>query len=208
MNKDTWLYGINVDATLIERRDDEALPWETRALAGASVGIEPVAGLQAVIELETALTAVLRGDHAGKSALARILSATGCDYQRALWYNLAGRHPLTVASALGELRKAMNARAEMWLSAERQGLEPTTEPNPYFTDRQEGPRGSSARRSRSAASGAASPRGRSARPPRRGKNEAELSSPRPRCRSGGSAFRGDAGPRLFRQGTPAVPVPA
>ena len=35
----------------------------------------------------------------------------------------------------------MNARAEMWLSAERQGLEPTKEPDPYFTDRQEGPRG-------------------------------------------------------------------
>jgi hypothetical protein len=41
MNKDTWLYGINVDATLIERRDDEDLPWEERALAGASVGIDP-----------------------------------------------------------------------------------------------------------------------------------------------------------------------
>jgi hypothetical protein len=119
MNKDTWLYGINVDATLIERRDDEDLPWEERALAGASVGIDAVAGLQAVIELETALTAVLRGDHAGKSALARILSATGHDYQRALWYNLAGRHPLTVASALSELRKVMEARAEMWLSALR-----------------------------------------------------------------------------------------
>ena len=75
MDKETWLYGINVDATLIERRDDEDLPWENRALAGASVGIDPVAGLQAVIELETALNAVLRGEHAGKSALARILSA-------------------------------------------------------------------------------------------------------------------------------------
>jgi hypothetical protein len=99
-----------------------------------------VAGLQAVIELETALTAVLRGDHAGKSALARILSATGHDYQRALWYNLAGRHPLTVASALSELRKVMEARAEMWLSAAAQALSRRWS-QPYFTDRQEGPRG-------------------------------------------------------------------
>ena len=141
MDKDTWLYGINVDATLIETRDDEDLPWEIRALAGASVGVDSVAGLQAVIELEAALNAVLRGEYAGKSALARILSATSCDYQRALWYNLAGRHPLTVASALGELRKLMNARAEMWLMADRLGLEPTREPNPYFSDRPEGPRG-------------------------------------------------------------------
>jgi hypothetical protein len=141
MDKDTWIFGINVDATLIETRDNEDLPWENRALAGASVGVDPVAGLQAVTELETALNAVLRGDYAGKSALARILSATSCDYQRALWYNLAGRHPLTVASALGGLRKMMNARAEMWLMADRLGLQPTREPDAYFTNRQEGPRG-------------------------------------------------------------------
>jgi hypothetical protein len=141
MDTNGWLAGVNIDATLIETRDDEHLPWEVRALAGASVGVEPVAGLQAVIELEIALTAVLRGDHLGKGALARILSAPGQDYQRALWFNLAGRHPLTVASGLTQLLKLMTVRTEMWLSAQRLGLEPTKEPEPYFTQRQEGPRG-------------------------------------------------------------------
>lgn len=141
MDTNTWLAGVNIDVGLTEVRDNEDLHWETRALAGASVGVDPVAGLQAVIELEIALTAVLRGDPLGKSALARILSAPGQDYQRALWFNLAGRHPLTVASALTELLKLMTVRTEMWLSAQRLGLEPTKEDEPYFTDRQEGPRG-------------------------------------------------------------------
>ncbi|WP_206245697.1 hypothetical protein [Novosphingobium terrae] len=141
MDSNTWLRGVNVDATLIEIRDDEHRVWEERALAGASIGTDPVAGLQAVIELDFAVSAMLRGDHNGKGALARILGAPGQDYQRALWYNLAGRHPLTLASAVAALRQLMTARAEMWLSAQRLGLEPTKEPEPYFTDRQEGPRG-------------------------------------------------------------------
>lgn len=141
MDSNKWLKGVNVDATLIEVRDDEHAIWEERALAGASVGVDPVAGLQAVIDLDDALCGVLRGEHDGKVALARLLSNTGKDYQRALWYNLAGRDPLTVASALGALRKLMTARAEMWLSAQRLGLAPTKAEDPYVTDRQEGPRG-------------------------------------------------------------------
>src|SRR3546814_8904146 len=49
--QDLWLEGIDVDAALYDVRDDDAQAWEVRALAGASIGIDPIAGLRAVIEL-------------------------------------------------------------------------------------------------------------------------------------------------------------
>src|SRR3546814_20562219 len=59
--QDLWLEGIDVDAALYDVRDDDAQAWEVRALAGASIGIDPIAGLRAVIELSRALERIVRG---------------------------------------------------------------------------------------------------------------------------------------------------
>src|SRR3546814_13220438 len=42
--QDLWLEGIDVDAALYDIRDDDTQAWEVRALAGASIGIDPIAG--------------------------------------------------------------------------------------------------------------------------------------------------------------------
>src|SRR3546814_2058090 len=86
--------------------------WEVRALAGASIGIDPIAGLRAVIELSSALERIVRGESEGKTQLAAILDRAGDDYQRCLWYTVAGRDPLAVATSFGELEKLMAARAD------------------------------------------------------------------------------------------------
>src|SRR3546814_5982596 len=68
--QDLWLEGIDVDAALYDVRDDDAQAWEVRALAGASIGIDPIAGLRAVIELSSALERIVRGESEGKTQLA------------------------------------------------------------------------------------------------------------------------------------------
>ena len=125
--QDLWLEGIDVDAALYDIRDDDTQAWEVRALAGASIGIDPIAGLRAVIELSTAME------------LASILGRAGDDYQRCLWYTVAGRDPLAVATSFGELEKLMAARAMLWVEADDRGLTPAKADNPYWTTRPEGP---------------------------------------------------------------------
>src|SRR3546814_16746573 len=60
--QDLWLEGIDVDAALYDIRDDDTQAWEVRALAGASIGIDPISGLSAVIELSPALARSLRAE--------------------------------------------------------------------------------------------------------------------------------------------------
>ena len=138
--QDLWLEGIDVDAALYDVRDDDAQAWEVRALAGASIGIDPIAGLRAVIELSSALERIVRGESEGKTQLAAILDRAGDDYQRCLWYTVAGRDPLAVATSFGELEKLMAARALLWVEVGDRGLAPTKSDNPYWTTAPEGPR--------------------------------------------------------------------
>lgn len=138
--EDSWLEGVDVDAVLQDVREDDSQSWELRVLAGASIGIDPIGGFRAVLELGDAVGRIVRGDGEGKRRLARILGRSGDDYQRCLWYTVAGRDPLTVATCFGELEKLMAARASMWVTASRGGLAPTKSDNPYWTARPEGPR--------------------------------------------------------------------
>src|SRR3546814_14521244 len=61
--QDLWLEGIDVDAALYDLRDDDTQAWEVRALAGASIGIDPIAGLRAAIGPSTAMERVVLGDN-------------------------------------------------------------------------------------------------------------------------------------------------
>lgn len=138
--QDIWLEGIDVDAALLDVRDDDSQSWDLRALAGASVGIDPIGGFRAVLELHDAVERIVRGEAEGKKRLARILGRTDDDYQRCLWFTVAGRDPLSVATCFDELEKLMAARAATWVEASRRGLVPAKSNNPYWTTRPEGPR--------------------------------------------------------------------
>lgn len=138
--KDVWLEGIDVDAALLDIRDDDSQSWDLRAMAGASIGIHPIGGFRSVLELHDAVERIVRGEVEGKKRLARILGRTGDDYQRCLWFTVAGRDPLSVATGFNELEKLMAARATMWVEASRRGLDPAKSDNPYWTATPEGPR--------------------------------------------------------------------
>src|SRR3546814_11087690 len=86
---DQWLEGIDIDGALYDVRDDDSQTWEARALAGASIGIDAIAGFRAVLELCEAMNRIVRGEDDGKRRLAEILGRDGDDYQRCLWYSVA-----------------------------------------------------------------------------------------------------------------------
>src|SRR3546814_12176617 len=82
---------------------------------------------------------IVRGENDGKAQLASILGRAGDDYQRCLWYTVAGRDPLAVATSFGELETLMAARAMLWVEADDRRLTPAKTDNLYWTTRQEGP---------------------------------------------------------------------
>ena len=70
---DQWLEGIDIDGALYDVRDDDSQTWEARAIAGASIGIDAIAGFRAVLELCEAMNRIVRGEDDGKRRLAEIL---------------------------------------------------------------------------------------------------------------------------------------
>src|SRR3546814_18056515 len=91
--QDLWLEGSDVDAALYDIRDDDTQAWEVRELAGASIGIDPIAGLRAVIELNHAMERIVRGENDGKAQLANSLGRAGASSQPRHRYTVAGREP-------------------------------------------------------------------------------------------------------------------
>jgi hypothetical protein len=141
MTMERWLDGIDVDLTLIETRDDPDEPWTRRALAGASVGVDPMDAYEGAQELVEAVGLMVGGNPDGKASLARILGKGGNDYQRSLWYAVAGRGALSVAADLHWLMAVLASRAEVWLGRKGWDLPVNKQPDPYVTDRPEGPVG-------------------------------------------------------------------
>src|SRR3546814_13127129 len=131
---------FDIDGALYDVRDDDSQTWKARALAGASIGIDAIAGFRAVLELCEAMNRIVRGEDDGKRRLAEILGRDGDDYQRCLWYSVAGRDPLAVATCFSELEKLLAARASLWVETSRRGLATSKTDNPYWTSSPEGPR--------------------------------------------------------------------
>lgn len=136
-----WSQNIDIDLGLTEVRDCSDEHWTMRALAGASVGVDPEDALSAASELSRAVNGLMAGRPDAKHALATILGGCGTDYQRCLWYNLAGRDPLGTAVDLGRLAELLAARAQLARDAAIGGSGVVISPDPYVTDGTDGPLG-------------------------------------------------------------------
>lgn len=138
MKYETFLEDINVDLELIDIRDNVDEHWTKRALAGASVGTDPVPAYDAVDALASAVKLVVAGSDIGKRHLAMILT-NGSDYQRNLWFSVAGRDPFAVASDFAWFTEILGARAEMWAKRTKAQRSVTKERDPYYAQDPEGP---------------------------------------------------------------------
>ena len=136
-----WSQNIDIDLGLAEVRDCNDEHWTMRALAGASVGVDPEDALSAASELSRAVNGLMAGHPEAKAELATILGGRGNDYQRCLWYALAGRDPLGTSVDLGRLVDLLGARAQCAHDAALSGRGVVLSPTPYVTDSVDGPLG-------------------------------------------------------------------
>jgi hypothetical protein len=136
-----WTRDLDLDLGLIEIRDCADEHWTLRALAGASVGVDPEDAFSAAAELAEAVNSLMAGLDMAKVALATILGGRGNDYQRCLWYALAGRDPLGTAVDLGRLVEVLDARRALACKAAATGTGVAVARDPYVTDVADGPLG-------------------------------------------------------------------
>jgi hypothetical protein len=116
-----WSRNLDLDLALIEVRDCIDAHWTLRSLCGASVGVDPHDALVAARDLSETVNALMAGEATAKLRLASILGDHGNDYQRCLWYAVAGRSPLGAAVDLHELLQLLERRAALAREAARLG---------------------------------------------------------------------------------------
>jgi hypothetical protein len=136
-----WSQNIDIDLELREIRDCADEYWTMRALAGSSVGVDPEDALSGAAELARAVNGLMAGHADAHELLARILGSRGSDFQRCLWYILAGRDPLGTSVDLGRLVEMLAGRAAMARTAAVTGSGVVLEDNPYVTEEADGPVG-------------------------------------------------------------------
>ena len=81
------------------------------------------------------------GFASAKPVFAAILGGRGNDYQRCLWYILAGRDPLGTAVDLGRLVEMLQRRCALARDAAVAGTGAAVAQDPYVTDEVDGPLG-------------------------------------------------------------------
>lgn len=136
-----WTRNIDLDLGLTEIRDSSDEQWTLRALAGASVGVEAEEAYSAARELSEAVNGRMGGIEGSKAALATILGRRGNDYQRCLWYSVAGRDPLGTAVDLARLVELLDRRRKLARDAASAVTGVTVAHDPYVTDEVDGPLG-------------------------------------------------------------------
>lgn len=132
---------FDVDLELKEVRDNEGEAWTIRALAGHSVGMPLDDGYLAAAELCDALEWMVAGRDEGKVRLAAILGNRCDDYQRLLYYTVAGRGPFGIIADLPRLVVMMKTRMEVGHLAEAEDLGLAIAATPYPDALPEGPVG-------------------------------------------------------------------
>ncbi|VWX51045.1 hypothetical protein [Novosphingobium sp. 9U] len=110
-----------------------------RAIAALSIGVSPEDAYYSTRELREAVSWVHEGETGGKARLARILS-TGCDdYQRCIYYSLAGRGVVRMMDDLEWLEDKLLQRAQLTRRVFREKLATMPLINPYVSNKPDGP---------------------------------------------------------------------
>ncbi len=111
-----------------------------RVLAGLCIGMDEEDAFAAVNELHSAVAAAVGPDSAGAERLMEVLSNRACDdFQRALYYALAGRGIDNMTTSLRWLREVLRVRRRASSWARFSDVPMVREPNPYVSDRPDGP---------------------------------------------------------------------
>ncbi len=126
----------------IQLRDEALDPLNTpakRMVANASIGIEPFDAYYSTRELREAVEGVFQGEPGAKKRLARILGTECDDYQRCLYYQLAGRGIVQMLDVLCWLEEILAKRTIISADLFRAKTWPAVMVNPYVAAQPDGP---------------------------------------------------------------------
>ncbi|RIA46401.1 hypothetical protein DFR49_0942 [Hephaestia caeni] len=104
---------VDIDIVLVDASLDSVQRPERRAIAALSIGVEANDAYFAVAELRDAVDMVGKRHPGGQAKLGRILGTRCDDYQRAIYYALAGRGASHMLDDLDWLAAILEARGRV-----------------------------------------------------------------------------------------------
>ena len=130
---------FDLDIGLRDASCDENLPPVRRAIASLCIGVGVDDAYLSVRELREAVSLVHENAPGGRAKLAGILSTQCDDFQRAIYYCLAGRGVVEMAEAMDWLLTILKARGRTaaWLSRARIRRKDLV--SPYVAEAPDGP---------------------------------------------------------------------
>lgn len=141
MRRSKFTDGFDLDVTLRDAALDPETRPERRAIANVAIGMAPDDAYYSVRELREAVAWVHEGVAGGRTKLAAILGNLCDDYQRAIFYNLAGRGIVVMLDDLLWLERLLEARGRIAGAAARGRVPTAPLPEPYVADVADGPVG-------------------------------------------------------------------
>ena len=134
------LLKVDLEFSFEEALCNPKLNSSKRVLAGLCIGVDEEDAFAAVNELHAAVVAAAEAGTARAERLMEVLSNRACDdFQRALYYALAGRGIDNMVSSLRWLREILRIRRRASSWARISDVPMVREANPYVSDRPDGP---------------------------------------------------------------------
>ncbi|MDE8650555.1 hypothetical protein [Novosphingobium album (ex Liu et al. 2023)] len=135
-----YLDHFDLDVTLRDAALDEQNRPTRRMIANASIGMHVEDAYYSVRELREAVSWIHEGEPGGKRKLASILSnPVGDDFQRCVYFCLAGRGVIEMLDDLMWLEDLLEARGRIAGAMHRRKLRARPLVTPYVADEPDGP---------------------------------------------------------------------
>ena len=132
---------FDIDAELKDIADSDHEQNSLRVLALLSIGLPADEAFLHCRELLKTVQWSASNLPAGKRRLAALLGANENDFQRALYYALAGRGAVAMLADLQRLTNVLESRYLLSIAAGNHSVQITQSFNPYLTDKPDGPPG-------------------------------------------------------------------
>jgi hypothetical protein len=132
---------FDIDAELKEIADCNHEQNSLRVLALLSIGLPAEEAFLRCRELLETVQWSASNQPAGKRRLAALLGSQENDYQRAIYYALAGRGALAMLADLQRLTHVLESRYLLCFNAQNHGVRTAAPFDPYLTDKPDGPLG-------------------------------------------------------------------
>ena len=139
MKRNAYLEPFDLDITLRDANTDLDNSPERRNLAGAAIGMDVEDAYFAAVELREAVEWVHEGVPGGKRKLSMILGNACDDYQRCLYYSLAGRGVVKMLDDLMWLEDLLEARGRVAGQLAKKRIQTMPLECPYVSTKADGP---------------------------------------------------------------------